>query len=321
MKKKLALPWLLAGLVGLFAAAGCERDNSENPPTGVGSTEQTAMKYYAENDEFVKNDEATFSDNEIEPTDYGTFGGLDAGITPLRFGRFIRNVSKTVTVEIQPGDSIAIAHVAKAITGVFKIRALTLTGDTVLIEKPFRDNADRNIVFKRVNRRVDRFWENWVPVATSLVAGETAQTTTPISITKLELFLANGDTITITDPTHYYLRLPGRRIFQGGQKDVPEVLSGQRLIVRATVLSSSADTDFVALRYGAGPMHRRRQRMQLVSESPTGNGFTRVFQTAFFMHSHPGHFHAGVDAMTRGTLFDDTDPYSVSWWGVPYRVF
>ncbi len=321
MKKNLALPWLLAGLVGLFAAAGCERDNGANPPSGVGSTEQTAMKYYAENDDFVKNDETTISDREIEPADYGSFGKVDASITPIRFGRFISNVSKTITVEIQPGDTLAIAHVAKVITGVFKIKAVTAAAETVRIEKPFVDNANRNMIFKRVNRNVDRFWENWVPVATSLVAGSTAQASTPISITKLELFLANGDTITVTDPTGYYLRYPWRRIFGGGRHDVPEMLGGQRLILRATVVSASPDTDFVALRFGAGEIQRKRQRMVLISEENNNGTYTRVFQAAFFMHIHPGFFHAGVDAMTRGTVYDDTAPYSVSWWGIPYRVF
>ena len=322
MKRNLALPWLLAGLVGLFVAAGCERDSSDNPPQGVGSTEQSAMKYYAANDEFVKNDESTFADREVEPADYGTFGKLDVAITPLRFGRFITNVSTTVTVDIQPGDTIAVAHVAKVITGVFRIKAVTATAETVVIVKPFVDNANRNLIFKRVNRRVDRFWENWVPVATSLVAGATVQTSTPIAIAKLQLFTMNGDTITVTDPTSYYLRFPWKRIFGGGRRDVPEFLGGQRLVIRATVVSSSSDTDFVALRFGASPIQRRRQRMTLVSEVNNGNGtFTREFQTAFFMHVHPGFFHAGVDAMTRGTLYDDTAPYSVSWWGVPYRVF
>ena len=320
MKKNLALSWLLAGLVGLFGVAGCERDNSESPPPGVGSNEQSAMKYYAANDEFVQNDQVTFADQEVEPADYGTFGKLDAAVTPLRFGRFITNVSTTVTVDIQPGDTLAISHVAKVITGVFKIKAVTATGDTVLIEKPFVDNANRNVIFKRVNRNVDRFWQNWVPVATSLVAGATAQTSTPIAITKLELFLANGDTVTVTDPTSYYLRFPWRRIFHGGRLDVPEMLGGQRLVLRATVLSSSADTDFVALRFGAGTIQGKRQRMVLISESGSGP-YTREYQTVFFMHFHPGYFHVGVDAMTRGTVFDDTAPYSASWWGIPYRVF
>jgi hypothetical protein len=323
MKKTLAMVWAAALLTGLFVA-GCTKDQGpdEQAPSGVGSNEQSAMKYYAANDDFVGNDEATFADKDVEPADYGTFGKIDAAIIPLRFGRFIDSVSTNVTVEVQPGDSLAIAHIAKAITGTFKIKAINGTGDTVLIQKRFVDNSNRNVIFKRIGREVRRFWVNWIPVATSLVAGATAQTATPIAVTKLELLLANGDTITVTDPTSYYLRYRWRPLFGGGRKDVPELLGGQRLVLQATVLSPSADTDFVALRFGANALQRKRQRMTLVSQVNNPNGtYTRVFQIAFFMHFHPGFFNAGVDAMTRATIYDDVAPYSVSWWGIPYRVF
>lgn len=316
MKKPLALLWTFAALAAMLIA-GCSKVVG---PEEQGD-EQSAIKTYAASDDFVQNDEVTFADKDVEPADYGTFGKIDATITPLRFGRFITNVSTTVTVDIQPGDSIAIAHVAKIITGNFKIKAINTAGDTVVIVKPFVDNANRNVIFKRVARNVDRRL-NWIPVATSLVAGATAQTSTPIAVTKLELFLANGDTITVTDPLGYYLRYRWRPSFGGGRKDVPEVLGGQRLVLQATVLSSSADTDFVALRFGADALQRKRQRMTLISQVNNGNGtYTRVFQIAFFMHFHRGFFHAGVDAMTRATIYDDTAPYSVSWWGIPYRVF
>jgi hypothetical protein len=62
--------------------------------------------------------------------------------------------------------------------------------------------------------------------------------------------------------------------------------------------------------------------MRLVSETfdvATGK-YIRVFEIPFIAHPHRGYFHAGVDAMTKGTLFDDAAPYAVSWWGVPYRV-
>ena len=40
-----------------------------------------------------------------------------------------------------------------------------------------------------------------------------------------------------------------------------------------------------------------------------------------YVHFHRGFFHMGIDAITRATLMDDVAPYSVSWWGIPYRVF
>ena len=103
---------------------------------------------------------------------------------------------------------------------------------------------------------------------------------------------------------------------------VPELLEGQQLSMRVTVLSASADTDLVALRFGFDLFHKRRARMNIVSEQDNGDGtFTRVYERMWTVPPVRGFFHAAVDAMTHGTIFDDTEPYSVSWWGVPYRVF
>ena len=85
------------------------------------------MQYFAKNDEFVANDEETFADKAVETFDYGTFGKVDAAITPLRWGRFVTSVTRTVTTTIQPGDTIAIAVVDKNIIGTLKIRGLNGT--------------------------------------------------------------------------------------------------------------------------------------------------------------------------------------------------
>jgi hypothetical protein len=313
--------WAAMAIVGLFAT-GCNKSangpEDENAPTGV-TNEQSARLYFANNDEFVNNDEQSIDDQEVQPTDYGTFGKIDAAITPLRWGRFVRNVSRTATDTVYRGDSIAVVHIRKVITGVLKIRAINGAGDTVLIDKPFTDAAERNIIFRRFGRETKRFWLNWLPVAISLVDGGTVSPSN-INITKLEIITPN-DTITITDPLSFYLRFPARRILHTGRMDVPEFVGAPRVIVKATVVSSSPDTDLVALRFGMDPLHKRRIRMQCVSRVQVGSNYEGVFQApAFQMHVFPGAFHIAVDALTRETLFDDQAPYSVSWWGFPYRV-
>jgi hypothetical protein len=140
-----------------------------------------------------------------------------------------------------------------------------------------------------------------------------------INLTKLE-FITRNDTITITDPLQFYFRYRWLRLFNQGNKDVPEIDGGTPVTIRATLLSASPDTDLVALRFGADPFHKRRMRMQFVSQVQRGTNYERVFQTPFVMHFHRGFFHAAVDAMTKATLFDNQAPYAVSWWGVPYRV-
>ena len=325
--KRTTMVLMAAVMLTGVLVTGCKKDNGPDEAAPVGVTnEEQAMQYFAKSDEFVANDEETFADKSIESFDYGTFGKVDAAITPLRWGRFVTSVTRTVTTTIQPGDTIAIAMVDKSISGTLKIRGVNGTGDTVTIEKPFNDLSKRNVIFKRVNRSTDRFWLNWVPVATSLVEGGTASPNNQIEITKLVLYVSTTDTITIADPNAYFLRYRWLKLFNGGRKDVPEYLAGQGLKLQVTVVSASADTDLVALRYGVSGNNHKRVRLALASEVNNGDGtYTRVFEIARtapqFVHFHRGWFHMGIDAVTRATLMDDAAPYSVSWWGVPYRVF
>jgi hypothetical protein len=238
----------------------------------------------------------------------------------------ITGITRTVTTVVQPGDSISISHVAKTITGTLKVRALTTTGDSVTITKPFTDQAVRNVIFKRVSRDTKRFWLNWVPVATSLVEGGTSIPNNNVNITKMAFYLASNDTVTVTDPETYFLRYRWLKLFTGGKKDVPELVAGQALKLSVTLVSASADTDLVALRFGFEGANKKRARLVMTSQVNNGDGtFTRVFEISrtapLYMHFHRGAFHLGVEAMTKATLVDDQAPYSVCWWGIPYRVF
>ncbi|HXG00743.1 MAG TPA: hypothetical protein VNL69_08145, partial [Bacteroidota bacterium] len=296
MKRHLALLWTIPAMVGMLVV-GCNK-NTNGPeediaPPGV-TDERSAIVYQAVNDEFVKNDEETFADQEVQPTDYGLLGKVNAEIIPLRWGRFITSVTRTVTVTIEPGDTIAIAHVHKIINGVLKIRAINTNGDTILVEKPFSDESDRNVVFRRVLRG-PRFWRNWIPVATSLVAGGTPNG--DISITQLQ-FITRRDTLTITDPLNFYLRYRWLRSLYGNRdlfhrdRDVVELNSRDSVTVRVTLTSTSPDTDLVALRFGFNSFFKSRAKMFLVSQ----NGNVKVYERTFYVHPRPGHFHAAVEA-------------------------
>ncbi len=322
MKRSLAMLWTMAATVGMLVV-GCNK-NTNGPeddgiaPPGV-TDEQSAMKYEAENDEFVKNDELMFSDQAIAATDYAYVAGqVQASITPLRWGRFISSVTRTTRIDTL-SDTTAIVHVHKVISGTLKIKALRGV-DTVLIEKPFTDNSNRNVLLKRVNRNPKRFWANWKPVATSLVDGGTPNG--QIDIKEIQIVKRNGDTLTITNPLSFYLRYRwlGHR---NGNADVAELNGGDSVKVRVTLESASPDTDLVALRFGFNSLYKNRAKMNLVRQTIGGTlGFVKVFERTFYVHPRPGYFHAAIDAATKATLFSDiTGDYSVSWWGVPYRVF
>ncbi len=334
MKKSQVLLWALSIVTGVLIV-GCTKNDGTGPsgtgpsdlaPAGV-TNEVQAMNYFAASDAFVTNDEVTFADQTIATANYGTFGKVDAAVTPLRWGRFVTSVTKTINTTVQPGDTSALVTIDKVVSGTLKISARTGAGDTTIIEKPFSDHSVRNIILERTGRNPKKFWMNWIPVASTLVSGGTQppEPNNQIQITQLQVFLAGGDTITVTDPTTYYLRYSWLKLFHGGRKDVPDLIGGQALKLRATVVSTSHDTDIVALRYGMDLLHTRRALLSFVSETDNNNGsFTRVFEIAAgtpqFVHFHRGSFNLGIDALTRGTLYDDTAPYSVSWWGLPYRV-
>jgi len=326
MKKSLLFLLSASVLAGMFVS-GCQKDDGLNDQAPLGVTnEEEAMKFYAMNDEFVANEEETFADKSIETFDYGTFGKVDAAITPLRWGRIVSSVTRTVSSTIQPGDTISISLVEKTIVGTLKIRALSENKDTVTIDKPFTDLSTRKVIFKRVNRDPQKFWRNWVPVATSLVNGGTIAPNNSVKIVKVQFVNPNGDDITVEKPNEYYLRYRWLKLFTGGQKDVPELTSGQALKIIVTVESTSPEEDLVALRYGFGGGNKKRVRLAMTSEVNDGGTYTRVFEISRtapqFVHFHRGFFHMGVDVMTRASLHsDDVNLYAANWWGVPYRVF
>jgi hypothetical protein len=326
MKMHIAVVGGLLAL-GVFFIAGCTKHEGgpvDGSSTNVNQLIQIQTQALA--DPFVQTDQATFSDQSLQPTDYGSLGKVDAPITPLRWARFITGVTSTVTTTILPGDTMAMAHVEKTITGTFRIKGTEGNVDTIL-SKPFTDKAVRNMLFRKVNLQDTAVWR---PTATSLVDGGTnpPPANNQITITQVQVFTPT-DTVTITDPTTYYLRyhwMPFRWIpfHDGEKKDCPEFRGGDRVIIQATVVSASADTDLVAIRYGFGFSLAigRRQHTTLISQTNNGDGtFTRVYQATWFSHFFTGFFNLGVDAVTRGTLYDDSLPYSASWWGIPYRVF
>lgn len=325
-------------LAGSLFLAGCNKedaivDPANQPPAGV-TDERSAIQQSALGDEYSSNSEPTMEDGEMQPASYESSGGIsseigveiDAAIRPLRFGRFIHRVVRNVEVEFESGDSVAEAKVTKDIYGVFKVRGISGEGDTVTVEKEFHDRSMKRVIFRRIARDPVRFWRNWVPVATSLVVGGTVEPNDNIVIVKSELFLPNGDTVVVTDPLEHFLRYRWVRLLDSllhpDRPPVPELEAEQQLTMRVTLVSASPDTDLIALRFASDAFRKHRLRMRLVSEEDNGDGtFTRVYDRMWTVPAVRGHFHVAIDAMTHGTLFDDAEPYSACWWGVPYRVF
>jgi len=333
MKKSLIQLLMVLAVSGLFVV-GCKKSDQgpdvQADPPGV-TNETTALTYAATIDAFVQNDQVTFVDQAVENSNISTFGKVDSAIIPVRWGRFINpgGITRTVTVTVLPGDTIAVVNVQREVLGNFAILAKSNPTDTVfyLIQKPFHDHTNRNVVFKRA-MRTGLFMGRWVPVATSLVDGATVPPDHKISLTRVAVYYPNGDSLVVTHPDTTFLLYRWTRLFVPSRKDVPEFTPGDRVNIQVTVLSKDATGDLVALRYGVNAMHHKRALLDLLSEVNNGDGtYTRVYETSrnparfLFMHYHTGWFHMGIDAITKETLLENPAPYSASWWGVPYRVF
>jgi hypothetical protein len=326
----------LSGLT-VFAlfVAGCKK--SEGPaaqmdPPGV-VNESTALTYSTQNSPLVQNDEQTFADQDTSASNVSTFMKVDSAIIPLRWGRFINpnGITRTFTVLVLPGDSIALVNIHRIISGnfVFLVRNKPPQDTTqfFLVQKPFTDTTRRAIVFKRVSF-TGLYINRWVPVATSLVNGGTLPPNNNIRILSAVLYYPSGDSLVVTNPDTTFLLYRWVRMYVHSTKDVPEFLAGDRIKIRVTVMSNDSTGDIVALRYGVNLVQHKRALLDLVSSVDNQDGtFTRVYETSqnplryLYMHAHTGWFHFGMDAMTKGTLFDSNAPYSASWWAIPYRVF
>ena len=330
MKKLLSLLVLLP-LVGLLIA-DCSKDDGVSPAVdpndqlyGAAQTDQQFFEMYAENDEYFTTDETTMNDgDQPQSLDDLSIGKLTTPIRPLRWARFIRTFNRHVTLDSVTADSLAYLTVTKAWQGVLLIAAAyddtSAVPDTV-IRKPFTSEAKKRFIFKRIANTNVR-WRNWRPVAISLIDGGTTSSSA-IAITQLKLlFDRTGvpDSIVVTDPNSTFLRF--RRIFDVQAREIPDIQGGHEVTMQVTVVSADPDTDHVALRYGFSRdgLHRRRIRLQLVSESFDGSVYTRVYQRSYVMHFRRGVFSAAVDAITHSTMFDAAAPVATSFWGIPYVV-
>ena len=306
---KYFLPLLFIVLTGLFTA--CSEtvvDPSDNEPT----TDQAALERIVDEDSSLSSFDYTF--DEEEPSEF--LGKISTEIYPLKVWQRMRLVHRTLDIEIV-GDTIAYGLLTKTFEGVLFIKAAfdTLSNEPdTLIQKPFTAVVTRNIIFIRTGRSPFPR-HNWRVAAVSLPEGGTQSPN--IDITKLTAFLPEGDTLVIESPNDYYFRRGW-----GGWRDMPHVHPGDSVLLRVEVFSAYEEDDFVTLTFGVNKWIKQRSRklFELVSSTPNGDGWDKVYEQTFNAHTHPGFFHAVLNAMPRQVIFDDATPVEAESWGVPYVI-
>ena len=303
------LPFLLLGLIVVFF--GCQDEMVIEPVDTEPTTDQGALEKIVDEDSALSSFDYNY--NEDGPMDF--LGKVDTEIYPFRVGHKMRLVNRNLNINIQ--DTIAYGTLTKTFEGILFIAATYdpngIEPDTI-IEKPFTAVVTRNIIFKKINNTPFPM-RNWIIAAISLPEGGTQSPN--IDLMKLTIFLPNGDTIQVDSPNDYYVSWRF-----GWWRQIPILHRGESVMLRVELYSAYEEEDFVTLTYGANRFHKHRAKklFELVSSTPSGNGWEKVYEQTYTTHQFPGFYHAVINAMPRQVVFDDATPVESEAWGIPYLV-
>ena len=300
----LTLPLAIALLTGCSRQGTLSgpQDPGATPPTGDQAQVSAALAAEPSyvDDEVSESGDQTSTQGMTASDDAGLMGA-QAAIRPLAFWRNIRSVERKLEFEYLDNDeqgrpTTAIVTIHKFFLGTFNI----LVGDQVpegspptghVIHKPLADHGIRRVMLKRVPATdPDSAHREWRIVATSGI-----KITSREAVTRIEsLRIQSGalDT-TITDPLAFFRLRSIIKLDPLGD-------------VTLTATTRSAD-DVVLL-------YLRDQRR------PFHNNGDNTYTARFRVPDRTGLHHVGVNALSNGTLFDDTAPYDSQSWIEPYLV-
>jgi hypothetical protein len=283
----------------LLALAGCGTGSDPVAPTSGTSADQSAIQQeMAQHPDLIDDEGISSSEAEIE-ADASASASASATLgvaldRPLRFGRHIRSIERRFEYAFADTDSTGRPTTARVtihtfLAGTFNV-AMGDSGtvDTV-IHKPLHDHAIRHVRLKRVRLPGTRR-DAWKIVATSGV--EVTSRDAEVRIQSLRVQSGALDT-TITDPLALF-RL----------RAILKLTAGEPTTLTVT---TNHDDDVVLLhtRLGRFPLHTN------------GDGTYSGTWTAPLL---AGFRHAGINALSHGTLFDPAAPYDSQAWILPYRV-
>ncbi|MCL5027583.1 MAG: hypothetical protein M1480_01040, partial [Bacteroidetes bacterium] len=296
----------------MILVVGC-KDSPTSPGSIQSNTNQQAMLKAVEGDSAI----SSFDFNYDEESAMNILGKTAVAIYPLQVGQKMRVVSKNFTYTMV-GDT-AYGTYSRTFEGVLYISATygssSRKQDTI-IQKPFTTVITRKVVLvNRQNNPLDTVNFDWKVLAVSLPEGGTLNSN--VNITQMTITLPTGEILIINDLNDYYLALG-----QGRWKEVPHFRNGQKITIQLNVTSAYADTDFVTLTNGADMhgLHREKIKFDLVSSTPMGNIYAKVYQQTFVAHTWPGYFHAVINAFPKQVIYDDSTPVESNTWGIPYYV-
>lgn len=290
----------LLAIVAVGVFAGCS-NNAVNPQTHSTGEEAAITGSLAAAPEFTN--DGLFDDaatTNLAPALRGTHaapGAAGAAIEPFFFWRSITHRTRNFEFAFADTDTTglpttAVVTLRRTFTGTFNIVPRDpvnpdLPDTELVIRKPLEDLWVRRFLLKRVSLVPGSrpFWR----LAAASAVEVTSKNATSL-ITSVRVQSAGKDT-TMTDPAAFIFL---RKALRFATNDT------------VTVTVTTPRTDDVVLLYH----HDRRARL-------TNNGdgtYTGKFPAGVFS----GWRHFGVNALSHGTLFDDTAAYDSKAWIFPY---
>lgn len=304
-----------------LAISGCAK-SIMGPEATMDKQDLSELQQLIKEDPQFSGNTETLDDGEPVQFNIQSSNSIAAKIYPRAWGRRIISVNRDIQYETI-NDSTVIATISNTIKGEVIIVAKSSPQDTVIkkITKPFTEVTTHKLKFYRLVR-ADSTKRHWRPSEISAVKGGTEGSL--VTINKVEVTVGT-DSYTITDPTNYFMKVK-----YGIGRLLPILTPDQQIKVRVTLTSADPDTDWVSLHRppmismemmrGFMPIKPLHIKMNLVSQTQVGAAYERVYEHSWSNHGFGRHHTVFVDALTKGSLYDDTAPFSTQLWGIPYIV-
>lgn len=318
--KKLLLLLVFSVFSLYLAACNDNSIESDNQTDDQFITEVVTQGYSGPNNE---DDDLMFSEAE-DLNDGGPVGNYGDGDTPIdslmKWGRRITGVTKSVTI-VNEGDSIKNATITTNITGVYMIVGV-VNGVVDTISKPYTEEFKRLAIFKRVDRQ-PRPRRNWRLYKVSMLDGESK---TPqvgsdyVKMNKVEVYVNGTLKYTLNGPD-FTQNLFITRKFEGG--GIPEINVNDEVKLVVSTYSTQSEQDIVAWHWGKRNFGFHREPFTMVSQTPNGGGWDRVYEKSFNIHGNirGKALNGCISASTYKSLHDDSPSELASdLVGTPYRV-
>jgi hypothetical protein len=289
-----------AALVALLAALASGCSNSPTSPGANANNDQSQVNATLTASATLVDDGIEESNAQVSAstTAEPTKGiSTEAAVRPFTWWQDVRSTTRQWSFTFSDSDSThrpqtCIATLAKHMTGNFVVvpvdPADSTHASTQRILKPLDKTLTRRIELKHLLINGVRTWR-----ITGVTGGFMSTAVATTNLVSLHLHSTSGVDTTITDPTQFF---PLRSVIAFGPLDT------------VTVTATTERTNDAVF------IHRWDWRHRLHNNLDDTYSFTWVTS------AWGGWRHFAIQAMSHGSLYDDTLPYDSEAWHFPFRV-